>query len=256
MRMRPGLQDGFTLVEVMVAVLLLVTTLLGVVAMVDTGNQQSNRTIARDSANNLAREVTERARSVNYSSLAADTNGHPAALTTLPGLTTAGAAGTWTITDRRSGVTYTVRADVCKIDDKTDGVAGRTTGSFCDLSTGGNPGQPGTTAAAIYADLALLGLNVNITLSGSSLTTVCNLLGANPSLTSTLGGTAALIGAGADVRICDSSSSASGSQTTIDPNPDDLTRVTVTLSWTQNSRSESVTQSTLIPNPAGGAAVT
>ena len=210
-------------------------------------------TLARESATNLAREITERSREINYTSLVKDANGRPAALLALPGLGTSGGAGTWTITDRRN-ITYTVRTDVCEIDDKSDGINYRDPATFCDVSNGGagSGGSGSSTAASIYADLVALGINVNVDLSGGGTQALCNILGANPTLNTALGGLANLVGGGADVKICGTTSS---TQVAVDPNNDDLKRVVVTVSWTKPTTG-SVTQSTLIPNPGGGAPIT
>jgi type II secretory pathway pseudopilin PulG len=253
MRIGPRSQEAFSLVELIVAMFVLLVGMLGVATLVNTGDAQTGRTAAREGGTNLVREVLERARTVTYASLTPDASGHPAALTSLAGLQTAGGTGTWIVTDRR-GVTYTLRADVCKIDDIADSVGGRDT-TFCNLTTGsggGPSGLPGSTSTQVYADLAALGLNVNVTLGGSAASIVCALLGANPSLNTTLGGLASLVANKADVQVCNATT---GTQTTIDRNPDDFTRVTVTATWTKG-KTESVVQSTLIPNPAASAQAT
>src|SRR5687767_10715735 len=59
-------QAGFTLVELMVAVLILVVGLLGVVTMLQTSDRISARNNQRIGATNLARELIEQARTVAY----------------------------------------------------------------------------------------------------------------------------------------------------------------------------------------------
>jgi Flp pilus assembly protein TadG len=59
-------ESGFTIVEVMVAVFLLLVGVLGSVSMFDGANAASGRTRAREAATNLAREVVEAARGVPY----------------------------------------------------------------------------------------------------------------------------------------------------------------------------------------------
>jgi prepilin-type N-terminal cleavage/methylation domain-containing protein len=252
----PAAEQGFTFIEVMVAAMILLVGMLGVVTLADVGNKKTSENLAREGATNLAKEVVERSREIAYNSLTKDASGRPSALTSLPGLTTTGGAGTWTVTGRRN-VTYAITADVCELDSPADGVSVRSS-NFCDLTTGpGAPGTPitgATVSGGVYSDLVSLGLNLNVNLSGVASTVMCNILGANPGLNTTLGGLSALVGGGAGVHVCDASGSSS-SQVAIDPNPDDIKRVIVTVSWTKPA-SGSVVQSTLIPNPDGGSPVT
>jgi prepilin-type N-terminal cleavage/methylation domain-containing protein len=247
----PSSESGFTLVEVMVAMIVLVVGLLGTVTLVNIGDIKTGNNLARESATNLAREVVERSREINYSTLVADPGNRPPSLLALPGLGTTGGPGTWKITDRR-GVTFTVSAAVCEIDDKSDGVGARNL-TFCDMSAappgGSKPIGAGATFSSVYADLSALGINIAVDLTGTGVAPICNLLGANPSLNSTLGGLTTLVGGGADVTVCGTTG---GSETAVDTNPDDMKRVTVTVSWSKGT----VTQSTLIPDPSGGAPIT
>lgn len=246
----PSAESGFTLVEIIIAMFILLVGVLGVAVLVNVGNAKTSSNLRRESATNLAREIVERSREVGYTTLVADANNRPAALLALPGLGNTGAANTWTITDRRN-ITYTVSAAVCEIDDKSDGIGPRNL-SYCDMTTpppGGDQPGAGTSLTAVYADLAALGININVDLGGTGFTPICNILGANPSLNSMLGGLAGLVASGADIRVCGTTGS---SEATIDRNPDDIKRVTVKVSWSQGA----VVQSTLIPNPDGGAALT
>lgn len=116
----PADDRGFTLVEVMVAVALLLVGVLGTITMVTGANAQTAVTKSREGAVNLAREITDAARGVDY-----DTQLTPSAivpaLQTQPGLADAdpGTAG-WQI--NRRGVTYTVSSlPICIIDASADG---------------------------------------------------------------------------------------------------------------------------------------
>src|SRR5438067_1912400 len=64
----PAGDRGFTLVEVMVAVALLLVGTLGVITMVTGANAQTAVTKGREGATNLAREITDAARGVDYQS--------------------------------------------------------------------------------------------------------------------------------------------------------------------------------------------
>jgi type II secretory pathway pseudopilin PulG len=110
---------GFTLVEVMVAVVLLLVGVLGVVTLVTGANAQTAVTKSREGATNLSREVIDAARGVDYDSL---TNGGiVSALQAEPGLADSdpGVAG-WQI--NRRGVVYTIASlPICIIDAQADG---------------------------------------------------------------------------------------------------------------------------------------
>lgn len=251
----PADESGFTLVEVLVASFLLVVGMLGTVALVDAGNKSTSLNLAREGATGLAREVVERSREVGYASLTKDANGRPAALLALPGLGSA-EGGTWTVTGRRN-IAYTVSADVCSIDSAADGINTRDSAYFCDMANpgaGGGESPPPGTAASIYGDLVALGINIDVDLSQGGIDALCNILGANANLTTLLGGIDTLISRGADVRTCGSFAGIDG-RIPLDPDPDDLKRLVVTVSWT-TPRPGSVSQSTLIPNPDGARSIT
>jgi len=111
---------GFTLVEVMVAVVLLLVGVLGVVTLVTGANAQTAVTKSREGAVNLAREVLDAGRGVDYNDDLTPSAISPA-LQAQPGLADAdtGTAG-WQI-DRR-GVTYTIaQPAICIIDGQADG---------------------------------------------------------------------------------------------------------------------------------------
>jgi len=123
--------DGFTVVEMMIAALLLVVGVLGSVALVDGANATTLSTRAREGATNLAREVVEDARSVEYADVAPGTIEQR--LRAKPGLDANPSSSTWTV--ERRGFTYTVTATACTVDDAKDGAGPHdTTASFCSGS--------------------------------------------------------------------------------------------------------------------------
>src|SRR5215210_2091194 len=63
-RSRLAAEDGFTLVELMMAALVLVVGVLGVLSLLDHANRATERTKHREAATNLAREVIEASRAV------------------------------------------------------------------------------------------------------------------------------------------------------------------------------------------------
>ena len=108
-------QSGFTLVEVMVAVIILLAGVLGTLTLLDGANAATSRTKAREAATNLARELIESARAVPYTDL-----GTPQivpAIQQQPGLGDANAASGWQL--RRRNVLFTVTPTACSVDDTT-----------------------------------------------------------------------------------------------------------------------------------------
>jgi hypothetical protein len=148
----PSAEAGFTIIEVMVAAVLLLVGMLGVVTMVDQATSSVQQTKQREGATNLVREVVEQARAIPYTQL------NDAALTSrlqaLPEL--AGDSQTpWVIT--RRGMRYTVTATVCAIDDPRDGLGDQAAGGFCaGQSSGTADNTPSdhkrVTVAAVYTE--------------------------------------------------------------------------------------------------------
>ena len=188
--MRPSLtrltrdEDGFTVVEVLVAAVILVVGLLGTLTMLDIAAKNTVTDQGREAGTNLAREAIEIALGQSYDDLDA-TRLQPALMAT-PSLTSTSGGGTWTVT--RRGVTYTLSATACRVDDRVDGV-----------------------------------------------------------------GSAALKASG----FC-SGSTQTDESANRDRNPDDLRRLTVTASWSQNGQDRTISQSSVVANPgrAAGPAVT
>jgi len=134
---RPNLRDarGFTLVEVMVAAMILVVGVLGVLTMLDGANRATARTKAREAGINLAREAIEAARAVPYPELIPAAIGPE--LQAQPGLADAGPEAGWQV--RRRNIVYTITADVCSVDDGSlDAYGNHVGGFFCaDSATTG-----------------------------------------------------------------------------------------------------------------------
>jgi len=129
-------EDGLTLVEVLVAAVILVVGVLGLLSVLDTANAGTATVRAREGATTLARQVTEAARSIPYGSLTPQLL--EGELQTQPGLTRRPADKDWTIL--RRGIRYTVSASVCVVDDPADG-----TGAHADLGACPESGAPGST---------------------------------------------------------------------------------------------------------------
>ena len=131
---RLRLQDGFTLVEVTVTMLILLVGLGGAVTMINGANAITVKTKQREAATNLQREVVEGARAVPYAQLTS--NGLRSALQAAPTLADSTPSTTaWTVERRRT--TYTVDVTVCSVDDALDGPGDHSAGTFC---AGQSPG--------------------------------------------------------------------------------------------------------------------
>jgi prepilin-type N-terminal cleavage/methylation domain-containing protein len=149
---------GFTLIEVIVAVALLLVGVLGTITMVTGANAATAVTKSREGANNLAREIIDAARGVDYDSLT-PTDAVPA-MQAEPGLADNDPATPGWQISRRS-VTYTIASlPICIIDDGKDGygahpapVTGSTAADYC-------PGQPTGTADGNPDDFRRMDLTI------------------------------------------------------------------------------------------------
>jgi prepilin-type N-terminal cleavage/methylation domain-containing protein len=243
-------QEGFTLVESLVAMIVTVIGLMGAVTMLDRANTTTARTQAREQATTLARDLVERTHGISYASLATTTSGSLATAlrASMSTETTSNGATANSFTLVRGGITYTVTATACKIDDPTDGV-GPVDSSYCTTGTS-NPGSTGTGAytQCTAANLTIVGIPLGTTACGSVANAVCALAGQSSTLNSLLGltnGVTSLVGTGADIRVCPST----GSSIALDQNPDDMTRISVSIAWTDSGRGSTVTQAALIQDP-------
>jgi prepilin-type N-terminal cleavage/methylation domain-containing protein len=116
-RARIGSQRGFTLVEVMVAITLLLVGVLGTVTMIDGANAVTGQTKAREGATALARSVLEISRGVPYADLTAERV--LVELDARAGFADGdGATAGHQIESR--GFVYTVSPTVCSMDDPKD----------------------------------------------------------------------------------------------------------------------------------------
>ena len=118
-RLRLRDSAGFTLVEVMVAALILIVGAGAAFSLIDSANRAVTSNAARSGGTNLCRELTECARTTDYDLLqptqvVTALRKHSQIAGTLSG-------GVWTIT--RRNVVYTVSTDVCTFDDPKDGLS-------------------------------------------------------------------------------------------------------------------------------------
>lgn len=110
-----------TLIELMVGAIIIVSGMLGVSVMLDGANQTTDANRMRITGTNLAREVLDASRSVDYDAIGPGTVGP--ALRARAGLAPTGTASgdTWNV--RRRNVTFTITATPCTFDDPKDGLA-------------------------------------------------------------------------------------------------------------------------------------
>lgn len=114
---------GFTIVEVLVASLVLTVGLIGAFMALSVSVHQSAAVRARQGAVTLLRQIGEDARSISYSQLSSATL--VSQLQAMPGLASSGSGSTWTIVrngQSGSGVTntYTVTASLNTFNDTKD----------------------------------------------------------------------------------------------------------------------------------------
>jgi prepilin-type N-terminal cleavage/methylation domain-containing protein len=116
---KPSIADerGFTLVEITVAISILLVGMLGVTTMVNVSNRTTVSSNSRQGATTLVRRVLETSRALPFrtlknATLAADIQTQSPDLATTTG-------GSWTVA--RDGYVYTLTANVCRVDDDSDG---------------------------------------------------------------------------------------------------------------------------------------
>lgn len=125
--------EGFTLVEIVIASFILLVGMLGVLTMLVDGLRQTAANDAQVGATNLARELIEGTRGLDYDDMTA---------TTLQARLQAGGFGEgspWTI--ERRNVTYTVTATSCTYDDPADKLAATPPAGVCTPQPAGTTGD-------------------------------------------------------------------------------------------------------------------
>lgn len=127
-------ERGFTLVEVMMTMTILLVGLAGAVTLVNGANAITVETQQREAATNLQRELIEAARGVPYEQLTP--NGLGTAIQSNPGLADSSPGGGWTIVRRHT--TYTITTQVCSVDDTRDGLGSHVAGNYCAGQSSGS----------------------------------------------------------------------------------------------------------------------
>lgn len=235
----PTSDAGFTIIEVMVAMLILIVGVLGTFVLIEGGMASTSRTTAREQGTNLARDLVERSRQIDYAEMTMALaprklrNALPSSDTATP-VTGSPPDSTFNLT--RRNVTYKVTVFACSIDDPTDG-AGQGNATFCETPTGViPPGIPPGPAASVN----VLGIAV-ADLGGSLLENVCNAIG-DPAILARL---TSVVSNVVPVSVC---AGGPGGTLPFDSQPDDLRRVRIDVSWNRGGAG-SVSQTTLLTNP-------
>lgn len=134
----PRGQAGFTIIETMVAAVLLLVGLVSTLTLVEQAGSTTLKTKTREQATSLQREVIEAARSVVYDQLTPNAIGP--AVRARPALADSSVGGSgWTV--RRRNVTYTIAMTVCTVDDPRDGIGPHGAGLFCGPSAAPTDGN-------------------------------------------------------------------------------------------------------------------
>jgi len=136
-------ERGFTLVEILVAISILLVGLLGVVTMSDVSNRTTVSSNSRLGATTLMRRVIETSRALPFRSIKSATlvtdlqNQSPDLKTVAP--------GRWEV--QRDGYVYELDASACRVDDDSDGYGPHDSAdpAFCSdsTSTGTADDEPG-----------------------------------------------------------------------------------------------------------------
>jgi len=126
--------DGFTIVEGVVASLVLVIGLLGILTMLTGSLRATTATNARVTATNLTRELVEAVRGLSYTDM---TGSLVQTRLQAQGL---GSDTPWTIT--RRGVTFTLTSTSCTFDDPADKLAATPPADVCTPAPTGATGDP------------------------------------------------------------------------------------------------------------------
>src|SRR4051812_46854262 len=126
-------ESGFTLVEILVAITILLVGVLGVTTMIGVSDRTTAINNARQGATAVVRRALETSRSLSFRSIKSATIA-TSIQSASPDLTTT-QTGTWKV--NRDGYVYTLDATVCRVDDDSDGYGAHDSADplFCSDNT-------------------------------------------------------------------------------------------------------------------------
>lgn len=121
----PASEQGLTLIEVLVATIVLTIGLLGTFGLLNTTTKTSAQTHDREGAVSLARQIAEDTRTIPFAQLTPSTVVEK--LQAMTGLENATPGSTWHIvrgaSNTQQGATYTASVSECNVDEPKDGLA-------------------------------------------------------------------------------------------------------------------------------------
>jgi prepilin-type N-terminal cleavage/methylation domain-containing protein len=223
-------EDGFTIIEVLVASVILLVGIMGVLGIVTQSDSVTASNRAREQGIALQREIIEGARSLPYDQL---TQGQIVSkIQATAGLTDSQMLSTgWTYT--RRNVKYAVAIGTCAVDDPTDGTGPHESAGYCINGTG----QTSPTQCATY-----LGKSGSIAGAGIASGAAAADCGIDTNFDGTVDG------------LADTSGGPCTNCSGTDTNPNDYKRIVVLVRWNKGLGSRYALQSTTLPNPGLAAA--
>ena len=130
-------EHGFSLIELIVATVVIVVAALGTLALIDRASAQTSDVKARQTATALMRDIVETSQGLPYTQLTAASIGSTLQANGFPDDVGGGA---WEI--ERNGMAFTMTATACVVDDPSDGQAAHPADAgFCADSPAGT-GDP------------------------------------------------------------------------------------------------------------------
>jgi Tfp pilus assembly protein PilV len=223
-------EDGFTIIEVMVAAAVLLTGLVGVLGIVSKSDAVSSSNRIREQGIALQREIVEATRGIPYDQLTQSTI--VAKVSATAGLTDSSMTSSgWTF--QRRNVNYAVAVGTCAVDDPTDGTGPHESAGYCINGTGTTTPSQCLQYLGRTGDIAGNGSGSGAAAADCGIDT--NRDGSVDGLADTSGGPC---------------TNCSGS----DQNPNDYKRIVVLVRWNKGFGTRYALQSTTVPNPGLAAA--
>jgi Tfp pilus assembly protein PilV len=171
----PASEEGLTLVEVLIATIVLAVGIVGTFGMLNTATKTSAQTHDREGAVSLAREILEDARTIPFAQLSPSSV--EAKLQEMNGLENLTPGEGWHIARGESktqkGATYTVEVSECAIDEPKNGLALTSeveseASTYCEAHKGNEEWQAGDAVDTTPIDFKRVTARVSWTATGRS----------------------------------------------------------------------------------------